>query len=221
MTPTLQSRFRIYQNDAVFALLKLTYMALAGLILCNKSQPQSGQNDEVNSVIFNLPTQNNELLSFPHYAANSSVAVKPVVFPNSSDVSVLWLETCKTYGDLCKEADTSIFKKTLPSLQVCFARCIDYSFFQCISSNLSKTNFNNFFKAVLSAATACSFSGSVWYSCLSDLHHRLPIALHESVIKSLSPSDRAIFIDACIRYLPIQRMLALHIHINTYTACSL
>ena len=117
-------RVKTYQSDALFALLQLNLMAIAGPIVTEKQLSTHAL------LSFTLPSQienTNQLtetsilpkdfkLTNKHPA---NLEIRPIFFSNLEDVEMLWIESCKTIGDLCHHpSEPSMFKKAFLCLKV-------------------------------------------------------------------------------------------------------
>ena len=115
-------RVKTFQSDALFALLQLNLIAIAGPIVTEKQMPSNAL------LSFTLPShmENNQISDFSMLpkdlkGANKhpiTLEIRPVFFANVEDVEMLWIESCKTFGDLCHQSESLMFKKSYLCLKV-------------------------------------------------------------------------------------------------------
>ena len=116
------TRVKTFQSDALFALLQLNLMAIAGPIAAEKQL-------STNSLLsFTLPShiENNQALEISILPKDFKIVnkhpvvleIRPIFFTNLEDVEMLWVESCKTYGDLCSHSESLMFKKSILCLKV-------------------------------------------------------------------------------------------------------
>jgi hypothetical protein len=130
----VKERVRQFQSDAVFALLRLTLIALAGIIVktrqYNNGNLDNGYVDgDENLIAFPLPSHGLDTSFLPvdiksnsssssRHASIVQLEVRAVVFADTADVDMLWLETIKTLCDLYLHTDTNFVKKVMFTLHV-------------------------------------------------------------------------------------------------------
>lgn len=116
LEPVLRQRMMLWQHDALFILLKLTLMTIAGVVSSHRLLDNA-------TLVFPLPSHTLDMAALPPDMRSTlhrpgSLEITPIHFNQQQDVHTLWCETIKTYADLCSSIDTLLFKKSLFCLKV-------------------------------------------------------------------------------------------------------